>query len=78
VVKERSLADVAAIGDQRAIFAFFIYRDPVLPGTYFLASAQTLVTSMKPSHTEGFVIESIAFTCGDPHSIVGRDILGGT
>lgn len=75
VVIERSRADAIAVGDERAIFRFFVYRDPALAGTAFIASAQVMVDEMKPSHTVGHVIESIAFTCGDPHSIVGRDIL---
>lgn len=76
VVIERSPTFCATVGDQREIFRFFIYRNPALPGTYFLASAQALVTAMKPSRTDGTVIESIAFTLGDPHSLLGRDILG--
>lgn len=76
VVIERTRAQVIAMGDDREIFRFFIYRDPTLPGTYFLASAQAMVDRMKPSHTAGYVIESTAFKVGDPHSIVGRDILG--
>lgn len=76
VVIERSPTFCATVGDQREIFRFFVYRDPALPGTYFLASAQALVDSMKPSRTAGYVIESIAFTLGDPFSLLGRDILG--
>jgi hypothetical protein len=75
VVIERSVAQAAALGDAREIRRFFIYRDPTLPGTAFIASAQALVDEMKRSTTAGHVIESIAFTCGDAHSIVGRDIL---
>lgn len=76
VVIERSLAFIALIGDQNQIFDFFIYRDPGLPGTYFLASAQALINEMKPSHTRGFAIESVSFLCDDPHSLVDRDLLG--
>lgn len=76
VVIERSLAFIATIGDQNQIFDFFIYRDHTLPGTYFLASAQALVNDMKPSHTQGYVIESISFLTDDPFSLVDRDLLG--
>lgn len=76
VVIERSLALVATLGDQREIFQFFIYRDPTLPGTYFLASAQALVDQIKPSHTVGTVIESTSFLYADPHSLYGRDLMG--
>jgi uncharacterized protein DUF2313 len=83
VVLERSLAYIAAAGDQREIYQFFIYRDPTLPGTYFLASAQALVAGpatqsggMKPSHTEGFVIESVSAVYDDPHSVYDRDLYG--
>jgi uncharacterized protein YmfQ (DUF2313 family) len=76
VVIERSRAFAISVSDDREIFRFFIYRDPTLPGTYFLSSAQEAVDAMKPSHTLGYVIESIAFRCGDPFSLCGRDLLG--
>lgn len=76
VVLERTPTFCAAVGDQREIFRFFAYRDPGLPGAAFIASAQALLDEMKPSRTAGYVIESIAFTLGDPHSLLGRDILG--
>lgn len=76
VVLERSASFAASIGDAREIFRFFIYRDPSLPGTYFVASAQAQVTAMKPSHTIGTVIESTSMLCDDPHSLCDRDLLG--
>jgi uncharacterized protein YmfQ (DUF2313 family) len=77
VVIERTRAFCIAIEDDREIFRFFIYRDPSLPGAYFLASAQVLVDEMKPSHTIGQVIESVSARYGDPHSLYGRDLMGG-
>lgn len=76
VVIERTRAQVIAIGDDREIYRFFIYRDPSLPGTYFIASAQAVVDSMAPSHTIGTVIESVSFLYADPHSLYGRDLMG--
>ena len=76
VVIERMREFCVAVGDDREIFRFFIFRDPALPGEYFLESAQELVDKMAPSHTRGHVIESIAFKCDDPHSLCDRDILG--
>lgn len=76
VVIERTHAFAVSLGDDREIFRFFIYRNPALPGTYFLASAQTLVDKIKPSHTIGTVIESISFLCDDPLSLCDRDLLG--
>jgi len=76
VVIERTRAFCVAIGDDREIFRFFIYRDPSLPGTYFLASAQNVLDEMKPSHTVGHVIESINFLCDDARSLCDRDLLG--
>ncbi len=76
VVIERSHAFAASTGDDREIYRFFIYRDPMLPGAYFLASAQELVDTIKPSHTAGYVIESIDFLCDDPFSLCDRDLLG--
>lgn len=77
IVIERTLAYVAAIGDQREIFDFFVLRDPPLSGTYFLASAQDVISKMEPSHTVGTAIESVAFTYDDAHSLYDRDLLGG-
>ncbi len=76
VVIERSAAFAASIGDVREIFRFFIYRNPALPGVYYLDSAQELVDLIKPSHTAGHVIESINFLCDDPYSLCDRDLLG--
>lgn len=76
VVLERTPAFAASIGDAREIFRAFIYRDPTLPGTAFIASAQTQATAMKPSHTVVTVIESIALACDDAHSLCDRDLLG--
>ncbi len=76
VVVERTHAIAVAMGDDREIYRFFIYRDPSLPGTYYLDSAQDLVDQIKPSHTVGYVIESVNFLCDDPYSLCDRDILG--
>jgi uncharacterized protein YmfQ (DUF2313 family) len=76
VVIERSRAFVVAAGDDRLIFEFFIYRDPALPGTPFLAAAQLLVNDMKPTHTRGLVIESVLFQCDDDNSQCDRDLVG--
>lgn len=76
VVSERSAALAASMGDVREIFRFFIYRNPSLPNTYYVASAQALVDKIKPSHTIGHVIESNNFLCDDPFSLCDRDILG--
>lgn len=75
-VIENSRAFAILVGDAREIFKFFIYRNPALPGTYFLDSAQALVDQIKPSHTQGTVIESIDFLCDDPFSLCDRDLLG--
>lgn len=76
VVIERSRVFAIAIGDDREIYRFFIYRDPTDPGTYQLAAAQALVDKIKPSHTVGHVIESINFLCDDEFSLCDRDLLG--
>lgn len=76
VVIENSRAFAIAIANDREIYRFFIYRDPDLPGSYDLESAQEVVDRMKPSHTVGHVIESIDFLCDDEFSLCDRDILG--
>lgn len=75
-VIERTHAEAVAMGDAREIWRFFIFRDPGLPGTYDLAAAQKIVDIMKPSHTNGIVIESNTFRCDDPFSLCDRDVLG--
>lgn len=83
-VLERKRSIVLLMADDREIYRFFIYRDPSLPGTYDLDAAQELISSpykprrgMKPSHTEGQVIESVDFLCDDEFSLCDRDLLGG-
>lgn len=76
VVLERTRAFAISVGDDREIFRFFIYRNPALTGTYFLASAQAVVDRMKPSHTAGYVIESIDALYDDPHTLYDRDLRG--
>lgn len=75
-VRERTAAWAAAIGEPSEIFRFFVYRDPDAPGTYDLVGAQAMVDLMKPSHTEGQVIESIDLVCDDEFSLCDRDLLG--
>lgn len=75
-VIETSRADAVAMDDDREIYRFFVYRNPALPGTYYLDAAQALVDQIKPSHTVGHVIESINFLCDSATSLCDRDILG--
>jgi hypothetical protein len=76
VVLERTHAIAAAMGDDREIYRFFIYRDPSLPGTYDVEAAQQVLDLMAQSHTVGHVIESISFLCDDEFSLCDRDLLG--
>lgn len=75
-VIERTHAMAVALGDDREIFRFFVYRNPLQPGDYFVDSAQARLDEMKPSHTIGHVIESVDFLCDDEFSLVDRDLLG--
>lgn len=75
-VIERTHAQAVAMGDEREIYRFFVYRDPGLGGAYDLVTAQAMLDRMKPSHTVGHVIESTSFLCDDPFSLCDRDILG--
>jgi uncharacterized protein YmfQ (DUF2313 family) len=77
VVIETSHASAVAMGDVREIFRFFIYRDPTAAGTYYLDSAQELVDQIKPSHTAGHMIESVASLYDDPYSLYDRDVMDG-
>lgn len=76
VVIERHRTDAIAMADDREIYRFFVYRDPALPGAYYLAAAQALVDKIAHSHTKGHVIESVDFLTDDPYTLTDRDILG--
>lgn len=78
VVVERSHAQALLMGNLSGdeIFRFFVYRDPTAPGIYYLDSALKLVNQIKPSHTLGYLIESLNFLCEDPHDLCDRDLLG--
>jgi hypothetical protein len=75
-VLERTHAMAASMGDHRLIFEFFIYRDPTLPGAYYVESAQELVDKISASHTQGYVIESIDACCDDDLSHCDSDLVG--
>lgn len=75
-VLERTHAIASSMGDDRLIFEFFVYRDPTLPGAYYLTEAQALIDKIKPSHTVGYAIESIDFSCDDEFSLCDSDLLG--
>lgn len=76
VVLERTHAMASAMGDDREIFRFFVYRDPGLPGTYDIEGAQALIDQIAPSHTAGYAIESVDLCCDDAYSLCDRDLLG--
>lgn len=76
VVIETTRAMAVAMQTDREIFRFYIYRNPALGGTYSVADAQAVVNKMKPSHTQGHIIESNDFLCDDPFSLCDRDRLG--
>jgi hypothetical protein len=79
VIIERDLSYVAGVGDQRAIFEFFVLRDPAAPPVspaYFLAAAQAELDRVKPSHTAGYVIETTAMLFDDQFSLTDRDLIG--
>jgi uncharacterized protein YmfQ (DUF2313 family) len=75
-VLERTHAMASSMRDDREIFEFFVYRDPTLPGTYYLTSAQALVDTIAASHTQGYVIESIDACCDDDLSHCDADLVG--
>lgn len=57
----------------RAVFQWFIYRDPLLPGVADIEGAQLVIDKMKPAHTDGNVIESLIAICDDLHSVCDRE-----
>lgn len=76
VVLERTHAMAASMGDDREIRRFFVYRDPALPGSYYVDSAQALLDDINRSTCMGHVIESVDFCCDDEFSQCDRDLLG--
>lgn len=76
VVIERTRSFAIQVSDDEEIYRFFIYRDPLLPGSYDLTKAQAQIDKMKPAHTMGYVIESTNMLCDDPYSLCDRDLLG--
>lgn len=74
-VIERTAAFAASIGDAREIYRFFVvgdFGDPLA----FIASAQALLDSMKPSHTAGYIIGSTTAVYDSPFSLYDRDLMG--
>jgi hypothetical protein len=62
--------------DSAQIYNFFVLRDPGLSGTADLVEAQRLFHRTALGNMRAFVIETLAFTVGDSHSLVGRDPVG--
>lgn len=62
--------------DSGQIYNFFVLRDPSLPGSPDLVEAQRLFQQTALGHNRAFVVETLAFTLGDPHSLMGRDPMG--
>ena len=75
-VIEYTAASPQVVAVPREIYRYFIYRDPLLPGTPDIDAAQAQVTAMEHSQTLGTVIESIDFLADDPNSLTNRDLLG--
>lgn len=59
------------------VYQWYVYRDPTLvPTSYDLKGAQSVLEQMKPAHTVGTAVESKAMLCDDPYSRCDRDPLG--
>ena len=75
-VIETSRATAIATGNDRAIYLFFVYRDPTLPGTADIDAAQAELDSTPHSHTKGVVIESDDAKFDEATTLYDRDIYG--
>ncbi len=75
-VIETSRALAIAIGDDRRIYQFHVFRDPALAGTPDIAAAQITLDKKSQSHTQGKIIQSRTFKCNNPQSLCDRDLLG--
>lgn len=76
VVLEQDRAHAILVNDDKEIFRFYIYRNPLLPGTYSVDTAQEILDGMSPSHTVGHIIESQDMKCDEATSLCDRDRLG--
>lgn len=63
----------------RIVYEWYVYRNPATSptGVADIAGAQLVIDKMKPAHTVGTVIESIALLCDDAFNLCDRDILEG-
>ena len=66
---------VWALESKRA-FWHYVYRDPALPGSYFLRDAHAIFQAMKHAHTDGTVIASRSLLCDDAESTCDRGPMG--
>lgn len=73
---ERDTSDAAVIANAREIYRYFVFRDPLEPGTPDLEGAQTALTLLEHSHTKGTVIETTTLRCDEATSLTDRDPLG--
>lgn len=62
--------------DSAQIYNFFLFRDPALAGTADLIESQRLFKRTALGNMRAFIVETLAFTVGDSHSLVGRDPVG--
>jgi hypothetical protein len=62
--------------DSGQIYNFFVLRDSSLPGSPDLGEAQRLFHRTALGNMRPFVVETLAFTVGDSHSLVTRDPVG--
>jgi hypothetical protein len=62
--------------DSGQISHFYVLRHPSLPGAPDLVEAQRLLHKTALANMRAFVVETLAFTVGDSHSLVGRDPVG--
>lgn len=76
VVIETSNAAAVASGDEKEVYRFFVFRDPLLSGTPDIPAAQIELDVISHSHTKGHIIESIDFKCDEATSLCDRDLLG--
>lgn len=74
---EYTSAGQLARNHPRDVYRGHIYRDPALPGAFDIAKAQRVLDEKTQGHIKLTIVERIGFRVGDPHSIVGRDLVDG-
>jgi hypothetical protein len=58
-------------------YQWYVFRDPLLPGSPDIVGARATVLRLKPAHTHAAAIAGLNVLCDDPATVCDREPLGG-